>query len=112
MEFDRLAELRPTYLCRLKERADLLDAFLVSGAEADRAGWGGTLRLVHSMASSAAIYGYAELSMAARDAEATLSEQTEGCAARVKALQRVLNCALGVLAAQFPGEPRSRFPGK
>src|ERR1700748_3373242 len=98
MEPDHLSVLRPKYLARLSERAELLKAFLGKGTSTTQ-DWSEMHRLAHSMASSAAIYGYGDLSAAARAAEAVLGEPKADPIASQAALGRLLSCARTVLAA-------------
>jgi len=68
---DPLADLRAAYLARLRNRADGLTEFLVACRDRspDEAMIAEYHRCVHSMVSSAAIFGHARLSALARNAE-------------------------------------------
>lgn len=99
MSEDRLAPLRPAYLKRLALRADGIAA----AAEA-AAGPGLTEqehtdmhRTAHSMASSAAIYGYSTLSNTAREAEAIFESAASTAEAKADCLSRLANAARTVL---------------
>jgi HPt (histidine-containing phosphotransfer) domain-containing protein len=99
---DRLAVLRPAYLQRLEARQ-------VAVAEAAQIAAHPGLseteltdihRIVHSMASSAAIYGYQALSDAARAAEHVLEDGDRGNENRAYSLTRVADEARSVLLGQ------------
>ena len=99
---DRLAPLRPAYLRRLAlRRADIADAAAIAGA---RPFGEDELREIHrtahSMGSSAAIYGHAQLSEAARAAERILEDPESTPGARVECLQHLAREAEAVLASQ------------
>jgi hypothetical protein len=96
---DTLATLRPNYLKRLAERRTLLAATMAAMAEQaqhDEAAKE-TYRLVHSMGSSAAIYGYPDLSEAARAAERLYDDPESAGAERAEALAHLSEQARLVL---------------
>jgi hypothetical protein len=90
---DVLAQLRPNYLARLRGRVVHLRAF------ADALGSGSLglqerdelHRTAHSMASSAAIFGHAGLSAAARAAEEMFEDPHAGPAEQCASLSRLLD---------------------
>ena len=99
---DRLAPLRPAYLRRLAlRRTEIADAVAIAatrpfGEEELR----DIHRVAHSMGSSAAIYGYAPLSEAARAAEHILEDPASTQTAKADCLQRLAREAETVLASE------------
>ncbi|HTT85623.1 MAG TPA: Hpt domain-containing protein [Rhizomicrobium sp.] len=98
---DILAGLRPNYLVRLDARISRLRAFAevlgrgpLQPQEHDELN-----RAAHSMASSAAVFGYAGLSAAARAAEETFEQPTIDPAWQRASLLRLLAEAERVLAS-------------
>lgn len=96
---DKLAALRPNYLRRLAARRTELAAAAAVLAGRDFTGdeRQDAHRLVHSMGSSAAIYGYGDLSAAARAAERMFDDIASGRENRLTALLRVVEEARLVL---------------
>jgi hypothetical protein len=97
---DPLADLRPNYAERLRLRVDALTEFLhhahqgeyVEDAVSD------SHRSVHSMISSAAIFGHAELSKAARAAEQAFEHRAElGDESLINRIETLLVAAKEVL---------------
>ena len=96
---DKLAVLRPAYLQRLAVRQDIVAG--VAQTLSERALTEAELqdihRTVHSMANSAAIYGYPALSDAARAAEHLLEDDTSTTSMLVESLCCVAREAGAVL---------------
>jgi HPt (histidine-containing phosphotransfer) domain-containing protein len=99
---DRLAPLRPAYLLRLTQRQEeIADAAGIAGTRAFTEEELRTIhRTAHSMGSSAAIYGYARLSEAARAAERILEDPTSTPDARAECLRHLAREAEAVLASE------------
>jgi HPt (histidine-containing phosphotransfer) domain-containing protein len=97
---DHLKDLRPNYFMRLRKRVDALGAFVqaIDHNEAGAAEYEEGHRCVHSMISSAAIFGYPDLSAAARAAETAFETQQEERAAVIRSrIESVRRKALDVL---------------
>jgi len=104
---DHLAELRPNYIARLRKRADTLNAFLqaIDQDDANDESYEEGHRCVHSMISSAAIFGYPDLSVAARAAEAAFETDDGQRAAAVKScVEHVLELTNSVIEAAAIGD--------
>jgi HPt (histidine-containing phosphotransfer) domain-containing protein len=99
---DRLAPLRPAYLRRLTLRQ--MEVALAAAIAAMRAFSEEELREIHrtahSMGSSAAIYGHARLSEAARAAERILEDPTSMAEAKAACLERLAREAEAVLVSE------------
>jgi HPt (histidine-containing phosphotransfer) domain-containing protein len=96
---DPLAALRPAYLRRLAARHEELARAAIDSAQRafDEGERHRLHRMVHSMGSSAAIYGYAGLSGAARAAERLFDDASTPYAAIHESLARLAAEARAVL---------------
>ncbi|MBI1211163.1 MAG: hypothetical protein GC190_06845 [Alphaproteobacteria bacterium] len=110
---DPLADLRPNYAERLCARVDSLSEFLGDarkGAVPELA-ISESHRCVHSMISSAAIFGHPELSRAARAAEQAFERRaTMGDERLISSLEALLDAASHVLDVYEKPNPRNRQP--
>jgi len=97
---DLLADLRPNYAERLRARVATLAEFLHDVREGTlfEAAVADNHRCVHSMVSSAAIFGHAELSKNARAAEQAFEERSQmGTQSLIDRLEALLASANDVL---------------
>ena len=97
---DPLADLRPTYAVRLRARVTSLSEFLHDAREGNvfNVALSEHHRCVHSMISSAAIFGHPELSRAARAAEQAFEEQPSiGTESLINRIETLLATASEVL---------------
>ena len=98
--FDPLADLRPTYAERLRARVAALSEFLHDARKGnlDDPELSESHRCVHSMISSAAIFGHPELSRAARAAEQAFEQRSDiGTQPLINRIETLLATANGVL---------------
>jgi HPt (histidine-containing phosphotransfer) domain-containing protein len=98
---DPLADLRPAYVERLRGRVTSLRDFLhdVDQGNLCDSTISESHRCVHSMISSAAIFGHMELSRAARAAEQTFEQRSKhGTEPLVHRIQTLLTTANEVLS--------------
>jgi HPt (histidine-containing phosphotransfer) domain-containing protein len=97
---DPLADLRPAYAERLHARVLALAEFLDDAREGKLldAAVADNHRCVHSMTSSAAIFGHAELSRHARAAEQAFEQRSEvGTQSLINRIEALLASAKDVL---------------
>jgi len=99
---DPLADLRPTYVERLRGRVASLNEFLHDASQNNLSDTAvsDSHRCVHSMISSAAIFGHMELSRAARAAEQAFEQRSRvGTQYLVNRIESLLETANQVLDA-------------
>jgi HPt (histidine-containing phosphotransfer) domain-containing protein len=97
---DPLADLRPTYAERLRARVAALSEFLHDArkGDLDDPEISESHRCVHSIISSAAIFGHLELSRAARAAEQAFERRSDiGTQPLINRIETLLATAIDVL---------------